>query len=141
MFFGMCNSPGSFQRFVNHALEPWYQKHGCKKEKNYMDNISIGTKLKDIDQHIEMIHDLFDILKEHGLHLKLSKSVFMQPQMDFLGVHINKDGVTIDPAKIAGIAEWPEDIWNVKGVRSVLGVKVVALMCDLHNWFDWRALG
>ena len=87
-----------------------------------MDDIGIGTKLKDIDQHIEMIHDLFDILKEHGLYLKLSKSVFMQLQMDFLGVRINKDGVTIDPAKIAGIAEWPEDIRNVKGVRSVLGV-------------------
>ena len=48
---------------------------------------------------------LFDILTEHGLHLKLSKSVFMQPQMDFLGVCINKDGVTINPAKITGIAE------------------------------------
>ena len=81
-----------------------------------MDDIGIGTKLKDIGKHIEMIHDLFDILKEHGLHLKLSKSVFMQPQMDFLGVHISKDGVTIDPAKIARIAEWPEEIRNVKGV-------------------------
>ena len=86
MFFGMSNSPGAFQRFMNYALEPWYKKHGCKEGKNYMDDIGIGTKLKDIDKHIEMIHNLFDIMKEHGLHLKLSKSIFMQPQMDFLGV-------------------------------------------------------
>ena len=129
MFFGMSNSPGAFQRFMNYALEPWYKKHGRKEGKNYMDDIGISTKLKDIDKHIEMIHDLFDIMEEHGLHLKLSKSIFMQPQMDFLGVRINKDGVTIDPAKIAGITEWPEEIGTVKGVCAVLGV------CGYHRMF------
>jgi hypothetical protein len=86
MFFGMSNSPASFQRFMNYILEPWYKKHSRKEGKNYMDNIGIGTKLKDMDKHIEMVNDLFDILTAHGLHLKLSKSIFMQPQMDFLGV-------------------------------------------------------
>ena len=42
-----------------------------------MDNITIGTLLKELDLHIEMINDLFYILAAHGLHLKLSKSVFM----------------------------------------------------------------
>ena len=54
-----------------------------------------------------MIHFLFDLLTKHRLHLKLSKSIFMQPQMDFLGVRISKDGVTVDPAKIARLAEYP----------------------------------
>ena len=94
-----------------------------------MDNIGISTKLKDLDKHIEMIHDLFNIMKEHGLHLKLSKSVFMQPQMDFLGVQINKDGVTINPAKITGITEWPEEITTVKSICVVLGV------CRYHRMF------
>ena len=86
MFFGMSNSPAAFQRFMNHILEPWYKKYGRKKGKNYMDDIGIGTLLSEMDLHINMINDLFDILAEHGLHLKLSKSVFMQPQMDFLGI-------------------------------------------------------
>ena len=72
-----------------------------------MDDIGIGTLLKDTKKHIMMIHDLFDILAKHGLHLKLSKSTFMQPQMDFLGVRILKDGITVDPAKVAGLGEWP----------------------------------
>jgi hypothetical protein len=42
-----------------------------------MDDIRIGTLLKDIAKHIEMVHDLFYILAAHRLHLKLSKSVFM----------------------------------------------------------------
>jgi hypothetical protein len=28
MFFGMCNSPAAFQRFMNAIFEPWYQKYG-----------------------------------------------------------------------------------------------------------------
>ena len=129
MFFGMSNSLAAFQCFMNYILEPWYKKHGYKKGKNYMDDIGITTKLLEWALHKEMIDDLFDILAEHGLHLKLSKLVFMQRQMDFLGIHINKDGVTIDPAKIAGITEWPEEITMVKGVHAILGV------CGYHQMF------
>jgi len=53
---------------------------------NYMDDCRIGTLLKDFDLLVNIIHFLFNLLTHHGLHLKLSKSVFMQPQMDFLGV-------------------------------------------------------
>jgi len=90
--------------------------------KNYMDNFGLGTLLKDIDIHIEMIHHLFDLLAKHGLHLKLSKSIFMQPQMDFLGVRISKDGVTVDPAKITGLAEYPCNIVNLRQARGFLEV-------------------
>jgi len=53
---------------------------------NYMDDCGIGTLLKDLNLHIAIIYFLFNLLTCHGLHLKLSKSVFMQLQMDFLGV-------------------------------------------------------
>ena len=118
----MSNSPAAFQRFMNHILEPWYKKWGRKKGKNYMDDIGIGTKLSEYDTHLQMIHHLFNILVEHGLHLKLSKSTFMKPQMDFLGVRISKDGVTIDPAKIAGIKDWPRHRKNLKEARGFLGI-------------------
>jgi len=88
MFFGMSNSPGSFQRFVNNKImEKVYQKFGSishKCLKNYMDDFRLGTKLKVLLLHIKITHFLFDLLAEHSLHLKLSKSIFMQPQMDFL---------------------------------------------------------
>ena len=121
MFFSMCNSPAAFQQFMNAALEPWYQKYGRKKGKNYMDNIAIATLLTEIDLHIAMVDDLFNILAAHGLHLKLSKSVFLQPQMDFLGVCINKDGVTVNPAKIAGLCDYPRTLHTLKQVRGFLG--------------------
>ena len=90
--------------------------------KSYMDDCGLGTLAKDKQLHIEILHYAFDLLAKNGLHLKLSKSIFMQPTMDFLGVHINKNGATIDPAKIAGITEWPEDIKTLKGARSFIGM-------------------
>jgi hypothetical protein len=116
MFFGMCNSLAAFQWFMNAILEPWYQKWGRKHRKNYMDDIGISTLLADKAIHIKMIHDLFNILAAHGLYLKLSKSIFLQPQMDFLGVRISKDGVTVDPTKVAGLREYPRVLHNLKQV-------------------------
>jgi hypothetical protein len=101
---------------MNAILEPWYQKWGCKHGKNYMDDIGIGMLLMDIAIHVKMIHDLFNILTAHGLHLKLSKSIFLQPQMDFLGVRISKDGITVDPAKVAGLREYSRTLYNLKQV-------------------------
>ena len=121
MFFGMCNSPAAFQQFMNAILEPWYKKHGQKKGKNYMDDIAIGTLYKELDLHIEMIIDLFKILAAHGLHLKLSKSVFIKLQMDFLGVCISNDGVTDNPAKVTGLREYPRTLYNLKQARGFLG--------------------
>ena len=117
MFFGMSNSPASFQHFMNGILEELY-KHFEQKGiydirrmiQNYMDDCGLGILLKDIALHIEIIHFLFDLLARHGLYLKLSKSVFMQPQMDFLGTRISKDGATIDLAKVAGLRDYPREL-------------------------------
>ena len=69
MFFGMSNSPASFQWFMNSILEELYE-HFEKKGtleiwcilQNYMDVCGIGTLLKDRKLHIKIIHFLFDLL-------------------------------------------------------------------------------
>jgi len=129
MFFGMSNSPASFQQFMNRVLEELYEyfeKKGIHNIRhilqNYMDNCGIGTLLKDFKLHVEIIHFLFDLLAHHGLHLKLSKSIFMQPQMDFLGVRISKEGATIDPAKVARLRDYPHELKDKRQVCGFLGV-------------------
>ena len=129
MFFGMSNSPASFQWFMNGILEELYEhfeKKGVLKIwhilQNYMDDCGIGTLLKDHKLHLEIIHFLFDLLAQHGLHLKLSKSIFLQLQMDFLGVRISKEGATINPAKVAGLREYPCTLKDKRQVRGFLGV-------------------
>jgi len=87
-----------------------------------MDDCGIGTLLKDYELHVKIVHFLFDLLLHHGLHLKLSKSVFMQPQMDFLGVRISKEGATVNPAKVAGLRDYPHELKDKRQVCGFLGV-------------------
>jgi len=129
IFFGMSNSPASFQWFMNGILKELYKyfkKKGMLKIwrilQNYMDDCGIGTLLKDFKLHVEIVHFLFDLLARHGLHLKLSKTVFMQPQMDFLGIRISKEGATVNPAKVARLRDYPHELKDKQQVHGFLGV-------------------
>ena len=42
--------------------------------------------------------------------------------MDFLGIRISKDGATIDPAKVAGLRDYPRELKDQRQVQGFLGV-------------------
>jgi hypothetical protein len=42
--------------------------------------------------------------------------------MDFLGMRLNRHGITIDLSKIKGLTDWLRELKNVKEIRKVLGV-------------------
>ena len=84
----------------------------------YMDNVLIALHNK--KAHQQATHELLEIFTLNDLYLKPEKCVWEQPSVDYLGL-IFEEGVTcMDPAKVAGIANWltPK---TVKQVRSFLG--------------------
>ena len=107
MFFGLTNSPATFQAMMDHILQPWAEKWALEDVKGswYMDNVLVASRNK--KKHQQATHELLDILEANDLFLKPEKCVWEQPRMDYLGL-ILEEGVTrMDPAKIAGIATWP----------------------------------
>ena len=103
MFFGLTNSPATFQTMMNtifteEIAEGWLII--------YMDDILIATK-DDQEFHNKCIHRMLDKLKEHDLYLKPEKCVFDQTRIEFLGVILEGGTVQMDPAKVKGIADWP----------------------------------
>jgi hypothetical protein len=42
--------------------------------------------------------------------------------MDFLGIRLNRHGITIDPSKIKGLTDWPRELKNVKEIWKILRV-------------------
>jgi len=56
------------------------------------------------------------------LFLKPAKCEFFQTAMDYLGIRVQQGELMIDPAKIAGITNWPTTLNSVKEVRSTLGL-------------------
>ena len=71
MFFRFCNTPSTFQAFMNHIFANMIAE---KRLKIYMDDISIHTK-DDLTLHHQRTHCVLLRLGEHGLSLKISKCI------------------------------------------------------------------
>src|SRR5258707_6161989 len=115
MFFGLCNSPTMFQTMMNDIL--------CEFIHNsevicYMDNILIYSHT--LSEHQQIVCQVLATLQEQRLFLKLEKCKFKQKEVEYLGLVISKDHVTMDPMKVCGVMEWPTPT-KVKEVQSFLG--------------------
>ena len=116
MFFGLTNSPTTFQTMMNaifaeELLENWLTI--------YMDDILIHTA-DDVAAHREKVHEILQKLKHHDLYLKPEKCQFEQKKVEFLGVILKKETVQMDPTKTKGIADWKTP-QNLKDVCAFLG--------------------
>jgi hypothetical protein len=116
MFFGFCNGPPTFQTFMNSIFADMIAEHWLKI---YIDDLGIHTK-GDLTLHHERTRRVLLRLREHGLALKLSKSIFDAPRMDFLGMIIGQGKIEMDPSKLTAIRDWKPPA-SVKGIRSFLG--------------------
>ena len=102
MFFGLTNSPATFQAMMDHLLQPWVDKWEQEGVVGswYMDDILITSHNK--KDHQQATHELLEIFALNGLYFKPEKCVWEQPSVDYLGL-ILEEGVTcMDPAKVAG---------------------------------------
>ena len=61
-----------------------------------------------------------ELLEKHKLYLRPDKCEFKRTTVEYLGVIISHNSVTMDPVKVAGVAEWPAPT-NKKEVQSFLG--------------------
>ena len=115
MFFGLTNSPATFQNMMHDILNELINEG---KVLVYLDDILIFTK--DLDEHRRLVKRVLAKLEEHKLFLKPEKCDFEKTEVEYLGVIISEDSVRMDPVKVKGIMEWPEPK-TVKEVQSFLG--------------------
>jgi hypothetical protein len=52
--------------------------------------------------------------------LKAEECKFNVKEVEYLGLIISENKITMDPMKLAGIHDWPA-LTNIKGVQSFLG--------------------
>ena len=121
MFFGLTNSPTTFQTMMNHIFCSIIAKHELLGTSIcvYMDDIAIATHTTDHD-HTAAVHDILAVAAKHDLYFKLKKCLFHVPSIDYLGVILEKGVTCMDPVKIAGIKNWKttekvKDIWSFLG--------------------------
>jgi Reverse transcriptase (RNA-dependent DNA polymerase) len=113
MFFGLCNSPATFQAMMNEIFKDMINEGWVVI---YMDDILIFTKK--LMDHQERTRCILEWLREHDLYLKPEKCKFDVQEVEFLGLIVWPNH--LDPMKLAGIKDWPA-LTTVKGVQSFLG--------------------
>jgi hypothetical protein len=123
MNFGLCNAPSTFCRMGLHLFKPLTDEFPEECD-YYMDDFAVFTDdtPEGLLRHREIICRFLQICVDHSLFLRPEKCVFEQTEMDFLGFHVKNGELSIDPAKIAGIAKYDEQLNNVREVRKFLGV-------------------
>src|SRR5271169_2441711 len=114
MFFGMCNSPATFQAMMDSIFADMIE--GCVVIV-YMDDILIFAKTQeDLERYTKMV---LQRLREHDLYLKPKKCEFNKTKIEYLGMIIEEGRISMDPVKLAGICDWPI-LTTVKQVQSFL---------------------
>ena len=115
MPFGLTNAPATFQRLINNVLRPALKKYALV----YLDDVIIFSKT--IEEHIQHIESVFNLLRNAGLKIKLSKCTFLQREVEYLGHIVTEKGIGPDPKKLLSITNYPTPK-NSDEVRSFLGL-------------------
>ena len=98
MFFGLTNSPATFQTIMNAIFAEELHKNWLTI---YMDDILVHTT-DDITAHREKVHKVLHKLKQHDLYLKPEKCQFEQKKVEFLGIILEKKNSTNGPSQDQG---------------------------------------
>ncbi len=115
MFFGLMNSPMTFQWMMNDIFHDLIAEG---KVTIYLDNILVFTK--DLAEHCQTVKRVLQCLRGNKLFLKAEKCEFEVLETEYLGVIISQDSVHMDPVKVTGIAEWPTPT-KKRELQSFLG--------------------
>jgi hypothetical protein len=70
----------------------------------YCDDILIFSKTR--EEHLVHVRMVLETLRHHKLYAKASKCQFGRASDGFLGHVISEHGVSVDPRKVAAVAEW-----------------------------------
>jgi len=116
MFFGLTNSPATFQAMMNDLLRDLVVE---EKVAVFIDDVMVATETE--EGHDEIMEEVLKRLEENDLFIKLEKCVWKVREVGFLGVIIGKDGVRMEKEKVQGIIEWSV-LRSVKDVQKFLGL-------------------
>jgi len=102
MFFGMTNSPTTFQTMMNDIFRTLIAEGIVVV---YLDDILIFTETE--EEHEQAIRRVLEVLAEHKLFLRLEKCEFHRKRIEYLGLVISENKVEMDPVKVARVRNWP----------------------------------
>ena len=116
MFFGLTNSPATFQAMMNELLR---DLTNMGRVAVFIDDVIVGTEME--KGHDELVAEVIKRLEENDLYVKPEKCKWRVRKVEFLGVVIGPEGIKMEKEKVKGVLEWltPK---CVKDVQKFLGL-------------------
>jgi Reverse transcriptase (RNA-dependent DNA polymerase) len=115
MFFGMCNSPATFQSMMDSIFKDLIEESIVII---YMDDIFLFAKTpEELENNTKRV---LQRLRENDLFLKPKKCEFCKEKVEWLGMIIQEGKISMDQRKLKGISKWPNPNM-VKQTRGFLG--------------------
>jgi len=116
IFFGMTNSPATFQAMMNEILKDMINE---RKVAAFVDDVLVGTETE--EGYDKIVEEVLRRLEENDLYVKPEKCVWKVRKIGFLGVVIGPSRIEMEKEKMDGVLSWLEPR-NVKDVRKFLGL-------------------
>jgi len=100
MFFGLINSPATFQAIMNDILRDLIN---TRKIAVFMNDVLVGTEEK--ERHDKIVEKVLRRIEENDLYVKPEKYVWKVREIDFLGLVMESGGIKMQEEKVAGVLE------------------------------------
>ncbi|CAH8665383.1 unnamed protein product [Schistosoma margrebowiei] len=120
MPFGLKNAAQTFQRYMDEVTR------GLEFVFVYIDDVLIASS--STEEHVQHLHTLFERFKSYGVVINPSKCIFGASSLEFLGHHIDSQGIKPLEEKVKAISSYPEPT-SVKSLRRFLGT------CNFYRRF------
>ena len=95
MFFGITNSPATFQAMMNKILRDMINE---EKVAVFVDDMLVGTEIE--GEHDEIVEEVLRRLEENNLYVKPEKYAWKVRKIEFLGVVIGPSGIEMEKEKV-----------------------------------------
>ena len=113
--FGISNAPPAFQRHINQILVG-LRDHICIA---YLDDILVYAR--SFEEHVTNLVLVLKRLRSHGVKLRVDKSVFIKPEVRYLGRLISEKGYRPDPKDTEALDKFRKPPATVGDLRTLLG--------------------
>ena len=95
---GLSNSSGAFLNVMSKVFQ---DRQKFKYLFAYVDDISIASGT--FKEHLQHLNTIFSTIRQNSLRLNPTKTTLAQPEIEFLGHTVNKDGIKISDTKMTAI--------------------------------------
>lgn len=111
--FGLTSAPAKFMILMNEVFADYLDNSVTA----YLGNVLIYSKT--MESHVRHLQTVIELLRKHKLYGEVSKCVFTDSKVEYLGHIIGSSGIAVDPKKVRSIEDWPK-IANKKDVQTFL---------------------